>query len=703
MAAIIKKYQQNQVEQAIAPVGIQATKTGAEALGRGVSDIGSMFDSWQDEIDTADAKSADADYSEIIRQELYADQTGFMYSQGGDSINRRGSVSERLEAEQERILSTLGPAARSRAQSAMQARLQRGLQTVDQHTAGQRQVYLDGASQARITSSVNDAIFNPDAIGQSLSINRNEILDMADRNGWSPEETKLRLDESSTAIYGGVVDRLSKVDPVAALEYLRDNRDKMMGKEVARLESQLVPIAREYAGRAKGAAAAAGGGALPEGFDWSNHITGGGTRADAISGLDDGFEVSLAHLISAAPPEMSKGLSIGSGFRSYEVQERLWNNALKKYGSAEAARKWVAPPGKSNHNGGDAVDINYQGKSLKHAPKEVVEWVHSNAAKFGIHFPLSHEPWHAERLGTRGTTAWTPPSGGIESLLSITDPDERAAAVSEYNLLTGVRKAQTEAVRQGAEDAAFKMIESGGNINDLPMEYRQGIGREAMSSLRSYQEKLASGTTVLTDDEFYVELADRMAQKPEEFMQSDPMVWRDKLDDKDFEFFVKQRSDLIAGRRKAGADAPSITTLRTAASTALKSAGLDGDDDLKSGFESQLLRWSSEFTSEQGRAPNPLEVNDRVNQMLVPVVLDPKGFGNKQKGKSFQIDYDGAPLDTTDDLRPEDIRDGALKIGGEKISNEIIEAFATQFADRFGRAPTVQELVDGIIATGAYQ
>lgn len=226
--------------------------------------------------------------------------------------------------------------------------------------------------------------------------------------------------------------------------------------------------------------------------------------------------------------------------------------------------------------------------------------------RFGLHVPMEWEPWQVEMSDSRGGPAPAPlaaQGGGLDSLLEIEDSDERAAAISEYNLRTGLRQKQAEASRAGAEKSAFEMIEAGGNINDLPVEYRQHVGREAMSSLRSYQEKLAKGETVQTDDETYVELSEMMAQSPEEFMRADPMVWRDKLDNSDFEYFVKQRSDMIAGVRKAGAEGPTVSSLRTAASTSLQAAGIEKGSKAAVEFESSLLRWSSAYAEKHGENP----------------------------------------------------------------------------------------------------
>lgn len=124
--------------------------------------------------------------------------------------------------------------------------------------------------------------------------------------------------------------------------------------------------------------------------------------ASHTDGLDDNFSLKLANMFQAAPENIRSGLGIYSGYRSNEHQARLWQNALVKYGSAAAARKWVAPPGKSNHNHGMASDLSWNGKSLKHAPPDVVKWVHENAPAYGLKFPLANENWHIEDDSTRG-------------------------------------------------------------------------------------------------------------------------------------------------------------------------------------------------------------------------------------------------------------------------------------------------------------
>lgn len=93
-------------------------------------------------------------------------------------------------------------------------------------------------------------------------------------------------------------------------------------------------------------------------------------------------------------------LLLTSGYRSSAHQRRLWNNALRRYGSPTAARRWVAPPGSSAHQSGRALDF-YLGSSNNSRNVKVLRrtpafrFVQANAEDFGF-YPYCREPWHWE-------------------------------------------------------------------------------------------------------------------------------------------------------------------------------------------------------------------------------------------------------------------------------------------------------------------
>jgi hypothetical protein len=119
---------------------------------------------------------------------------------------------------------------------------------------------------------------------------------------------------------------------------------------------------------------------------------------EAIARMDPELTNRVAALINDAPPAIKDGLGVYSGFRDSRRQAEL-------YAASDKSGKWVAPPGRSKHNHGEAVDLGWNGNSLAKAPPEVVRWVHDNAARFGLWFPLSYENWHAEMTGSRDKKA----------------------------------------------------------------------------------------------------------------------------------------------------------------------------------------------------------------------------------------------------------------------------------------------------------
>ncbi len=74
-------------------------------------------------------------------------------------------------------------------------------------------------------------------------------------------------------------------------------------------------------------------------------------------GMQSSFQQKLATMLASMPDNLKGSVTINSGFRSVERQQELWLEALKKYGSPEAARRWVAPPGRSQHGKGFAADL----------------------------------------------------------------------------------------------------------------------------------------------------------------------------------------------------------------------------------------------------------------------------------------------------------------------------------------------------------
>ena len=107
-------------------------------------------------------------------------------------------------------------------------------------------------------------------------------------------------------------------------------------------------------------------------------------------------------------------LIINSSYRSYEEQEKIYNNYSSWYGKAEADKK-AARPGYSEHQTGLALDIQSycsENKEFDECPE--FTWLINNAYKYGfiLRYPkdldyitgYNYESWHYRYIGTKAST-----------------------------------------------------------------------------------------------------------------------------------------------------------------------------------------------------------------------------------------------------------------------------------------------------------
>jgi zinc D-Ala-D-Ala carboxypeptidase len=82
-------------------------------------------------------------------------------------------------------------------------------------------------------------------------------------------------------------------------------------------------------------------------------------------------------------------LQVTSGFRGAATQQRLYDQAIAKYGSPQMARHWVLPPAESAHVKGLAVDVG---------PPAAATWLEKHGVRYGLCRRYLNEGWHFERL-----------------------------------------------------------------------------------------------------------------------------------------------------------------------------------------------------------------------------------------------------------------------------------------------------------------
>ncbi|MGL5405437.1 MAG: D-alanyl-D-alanine carboxypeptidase family protein [Propionibacteriaceae bacterium] len=83
-------------------------------------------------------------------------------------------------------------------------------------------------------------------------------------------------------------------------------------------------------------------------------------------------------------------LTLTTSYRTREWQEQAFAEATITYGSAEAARQWVALPWETAHVRGLAIDVG--------PSKESMAWLEANQTEFGLCRRYLNEEWHFEVL-----------------------------------------------------------------------------------------------------------------------------------------------------------------------------------------------------------------------------------------------------------------------------------------------------------------
>ncbi|SDL66326.1 D-alanyl-D-alanine carboxypeptidase [Glycomyces sambucus] len=79
--------------------------------------------------------------------------------------------------------------------------------------------------------------------------------------------------------------------------------------------------------------------------------------------------------------------TVNSGWRTPDYQRRLRREAVARYGSEEAAARWVSTPETSPHVNGAAVDLG---------PAAAQAWLDARGAAYGLCRIYGNEPWHYE-------------------------------------------------------------------------------------------------------------------------------------------------------------------------------------------------------------------------------------------------------------------------------------------------------------------
>lgn len=649
-----------------APRGVATISTQAiTAPGRALEGFGDTMtgigEQMYDREQTAAAKERDALVSDQIRDLLYNPESGFTSLNGGAAVNARETTIERLNRLQEGAMEGLSNVAQRKLQDQLTRRIDSAMQTVEVHTGGQRDAWINGAAQARIESARQDSLFSPDQTAAALNTIESEIRGIAAREGWASEKTELELENARSQVFTDQIERIASRDPIQAMEHLRANQGSMTASDVANAEAKLQPEIKNALGRAQGRDAYVGVGNLDAAF----------TTAQATIGLNENDQ-------RAAIQEYLKdgGVSLDPATTAWcaaFINATLAQSGMSGTGSnmARSFLNWgeeVTQPQR-----GDVVVLSRGDPPFGHVgffdgynDDGSIRILGGNQGSQGSVSMANYSPDRVLGFRRQVNPNAGDVSSGLAELVDIADPDVRRAAIEEFNLRVSISQGQAKANRASAQDAAFQLIESGGAIDDLPLNFRQTLGREAMSELRTYQSKRNSGDQITTDPATYYQVRQMQASNPAEFRQLDLLQHVNSLDEGDFQELVKLQTAAASDIKSVAA-----STLMTTASRQMAAAGIDTTPDAGSTdatsvatMQTRLLRWQDQFIAENSRQPTQTEIDERIARELVPVVINPSGLYNEVEASVFQLQ--------AMELSESRLADSSITVGDTEVPAAVI-------------------------------
>lgn len=716
--------------------GMDAIGQGMQSIGQGLGQAADAVAQLRDFEDKLKSKDALTGFERDVINLQYG-ENGYLTTQGGDAVARQEQYARDLEDLKKKYGSDLKGGAARYFEDAATSAVTSGLRTGVVHAAQGRKDWAASSSTARMSLYQDQALSgyaDPAKVDRSIAGGFMEIEAQADLMGWSPEVIEVKRREFATGVYSSVALALASETGGAtkALEYLSSKTDLIDPATRMELEGKLKPYANDEAamgivdeilGMGRDAPAPAADAA--EGTVGASGPTqararlvaraaAAGKGADHVDNLNEGFATNLLAMFEDAPPGIREGLQIGSGYRSADRQAELFAEAVRKYGSEAEARKWVAPPGKSQHNHGQAVDIWYNGQRLDKAPAEVREWVHANASAYGLRFPMSWESWHIEPAGARGggpgSTAVATTDGvtyrasaasydaAIARVNEIADPEVRASAMKQLTAQMELRSKAEAARSQAAKADMWSMVAQGVPMTQIPLEMKIAAGREAVQGFMDYEAKAGE---ITTDPILHRDITLYAATNPTEFARVDltaPEIING-LSKADLKSLVDKQASVLSDERTAREQGLNVSQAMGYAKTQLEavgitSAGLTGGANAtkrqemaarEAQFQMALLdemqAWQK---ANAGKTPSQVDIMAMTNKLLMPVVLNVPGSGTfSDSTEGFMFDAISAPDNATYDIQveisdiPRDLRDAIrrdmmLESGGLPVSDEEV-------------------------------
>ncbi len=735
-------------------VTLQSTpETFGASIGRGLQSVAAGLGSAADSLARVDELKATFEAKDSLtafereKMELDYGPNGYLTTQGRNAVEGRDQYNKALEELKKKHSPKVGAAAQ-KYNDAATAVVTNGMGEAIKHSAQGVKDFASTSSTARLSLYQDQALNGydkPDQIKKSLGLGFAEIDEQARLMGWGPDVVELKRQEFSSQMHTNVALAMASKPSGAksALNYIKENSDGIDPKVRMEMETTIKPFAddeealgvvneiisggrkvkdlpgdivAEVAGVSEEKMPPRAGPTRSKAF--LSSISAHPDRVGDTLNLDDSFADNLAALIQDAPPEIRKGLGIGSGYRSNERQIQLFENSDKTGRTVAFPAGYKKPDGSiakgSNHLHGRAADITYNGVFLSKAPKEVRDWVHANAEAYGLRFPMSWEPWHIEPIA--GNTAVPSRDGGsvrssmpsaddaMARINAIEDPAVRASAMKQFNAQLETRSKLEAARSNEAKTQIFTMMMQGSTLSQIPLDLKISAGREAVSGFMDFE---ATAGKIETDPVAYSKLNEMAATSPSDFAKLDMTAPEiiNSLSREDWKSLSNKKTEILGDTRKAVETGAVYQDAYKVAEEFYSSAGIvSGNSNAAQGadnkrremqFRDAMRQETQQFmAANNGKKPGYEELR------AMAAMLTLKAIAAEKRTNSVSSFFDSDGLDdvwTGQLFQRQDAPGGTeMRIEGsfESIPADWVSAITIALTNRNGAPPTKQQIVE---------
>lgn len=254
----VPEYNSPQVERAGYQPVYQSGRANADAFGAGIAEgiqrVGGAVAGGSDTLANVALQQQADDNARISKdldnqlaaklRDYFFGEDGFYNYKGEEAIARGARVASDVEKIRSEVAAGItNDRVRKNYDLISASRINQDLETSSRHVMTQRQVANTATSEVRIKEAIDDAAVgwtDPKILSRSQTIIDNEIADLAELNGWSPEVQASKAQEGRTAMYSAAIVSAIKADQVGQARKIFDRyKTYIDGPERADIEKSL--------------------------------------------------------------------------------------------------------------------------------------------------------------------------------------------------------------------------------------------------------------------------------------------------------------------------------------------------------------------------------------------------------------------------------------------------------------------------------